>query len=336
MIMIIEDKSSMNPWDAMPIPPLATPESPQRYLVNTFSIVNREIGKLLLEPTIKKLFGRSFMVQYTNWMTSPKIPKTSEYLYGSVYLDVTEDQKLFMENVMHLIRDAGIKRMRNDLADARINYYQAVDNGSLIGSPVTDMIDNNAQKRGKREILPPKPIGSDGDRFRKKRKQAVHWEFEEQTTFSSRTRWEKTTVTAKPIGSDGDRFRKKESKQCIGNLRSKRHSVLSHTVGEDNGMDLVHERTYCSCKERSSNIFICCGRALAHIVFAKKEADTHQLHMFAETTTNSRFAYYYSCERGWLDSLTELVHFASSVVGAKKSIGGGVTATNVGVVCVEY
>nr|GEV59242.1 zinc finger, CCHC-type [Tanacetum cinerariifolium] len=54
-------------------------------------------------------------------------------------------------------------------------------------------------------------------------------------------------------------------------------------------------------------------KALAHIVLAKKEADTHQLHMFAETTTNSLFA----------------------SVGAKKSIVGGVIATNFRAVRVE-
>ncbi|GKA77929.1 dynamin-2A-like protein isoform X2 [Tanacetum coccineum] len=57
---------------------------------------------------------------------------SSSVRYGSVYLDVMEDQKLLTENVMHLIGDAGIKRMRNDLSDARINYYQAVENGALL------------------------------------------------------------------------------------------------------------------------------------------------------------------------------------------------------------
>ncbi|GJU40792.1 putative polyprotein [Tanacetum coccineum] len=41
-----------------------------------------------------------------------------------------------------------------------------------------DMIDNDGQKRGKRQDPPPNPIATYGDRFRKKRKQAVNWKFE--------------------------------------------------------------------------------------------------------------------------------------------------------------
>ncbi|GKD74921.1 hypothetical protein Tco_1333203, partial [Tanacetum coccineum] len=45
-------------------------------------------------------------------------------------------------------------------------------------SLMEDNIDNDGQKRGKREDSPPNPIATDGDRFFKKRKQAVNWEFE--------------------------------------------------------------------------------------------------------------------------------------------------------------
>ncbi|GJS23453.1 T-complex protein 11 [Tanacetum coccineum] len=54
----------------------------------------------------------------------------------AIQIQVTEDQKLLREKVMHLSGDAGIERMRNALSDTRTNYYQAVENGSPIGSPV--------------------------------------------------------------------------------------------------------------------------------------------------------------------------------------------------------
>ncbi|GKA58067.1 hypothetical protein Tco_0757255 [Tanacetum coccineum] len=46
------------------------------------------------------------------------------------------------------------------------------------GMERADIIDNDRRKRGKRKDPPPKAVGSNVDRFRKKRKQAVHWKVE--------------------------------------------------------------------------------------------------------------------------------------------------------------
>lgn len=54
----------------------------------------------------------------------------------AIQKQVSEDQHLLRERVMHLSGDAGIERMRTALSDTRIKYFQAVENGSPIGSPV--------------------------------------------------------------------------------------------------------------------------------------------------------------------------------------------------------
>lgn len=54
----------------------------------------------------------------------------------AIQKQVTEDQKLLRERVMHLSGDAGLERMRNALSDTRTQYFQAKENGSPIGSPV--------------------------------------------------------------------------------------------------------------------------------------------------------------------------------------------------------
>ncbi|XP_024979522.1 uncharacterized protein LOC112516611 isoform X1 [Cynara cardunculus var. scolymus] len=54
----------------------------------------------------------------------------------AIQKQVTEDQQLLRERVMHLSGDAGLERMRNALSDTRIKYFQAKENGSPIGSPV--------------------------------------------------------------------------------------------------------------------------------------------------------------------------------------------------------
>lgn len=50
---------------------------------------------------------------------------------------VTEDQKLLREKVMHLSGDAGIERMESALSETRSRYSRVRDGGSPVGSPMT-------------------------------------------------------------------------------------------------------------------------------------------------------------------------------------------------------
>ncbi|KAI3774489.1 hypothetical protein L1987_49047 [Smallanthus sonchifolius] len=54
----------------------------------------------------------------------------------AIQKQVTEDQKLLREKVMHLSGDAGIERMKNALSDTRITYFNAMENGSPVGSQI--------------------------------------------------------------------------------------------------------------------------------------------------------------------------------------------------------
>ncbi|XP_071713927.1 uncharacterized protein [Rutidosis leptorrhynchoides] len=54
----------------------------------------------------------------------------------AIQRQVTEDQLLLREKVMHLSGDAGIERMRDALVDTRTKYFNAMENGSPIVSPV--------------------------------------------------------------------------------------------------------------------------------------------------------------------------------------------------------
>lgn len=71
----------------------------------------------------------------------------------AIQKQVTEDQQLLRERVMHLSGDAGIERMRNALSDTRIKYFEAKENGSPVGSPVPHIPLYNADsdKRNKSE-----------------------------------------------------------------------------------------------------------------------------------------------------------------------------------------
>lgn len=51
-------------------------------------------------------------------------------------MQVTEDQKLLREKVLHLSGDAGIERMEVALRETRSNYFQAKESGSVAGSPI--------------------------------------------------------------------------------------------------------------------------------------------------------------------------------------------------------
>uniref|UniRef100_A0A5B7BA90 T-complex protein 11 n=1 Tax=Davidia involucrata TaxID=16924 RepID=A0A5B7BA90_DAVIN len=55
----------------------------------------------------------------------------------AILKQVTEDQKLLREKVRHLSGDAGIERMEYALSDTRMKYFQARENGSPVGSPIT-------------------------------------------------------------------------------------------------------------------------------------------------------------------------------------------------------
>lgn len=53
---------------------------------------------------------------------------------------VTEDQKLLREKVEHLSGGAGIERMECALTETRSKYFQAMEKGTPIGSPVTQFL----------------------------------------------------------------------------------------------------------------------------------------------------------------------------------------------------
>lgn len=55
-------------------------------------------------------------------------------------MQVTEDQKLLREKVNHLSGVAGIERMESALSETRSKYFQAMENGSPVGSPMTHIL----------------------------------------------------------------------------------------------------------------------------------------------------------------------------------------------------
>lgn len=63
-------------------------------------------------------------------------------LYYKLLLgQVTEDQKLLREKVMHLSGGAGIQRMENALSETRTKYFEAVENeNSAVFPPVTHIL----------------------------------------------------------------------------------------------------------------------------------------------------------------------------------------------------
>ncbi|PIA40931.1 hypothetical protein AQUCO_02300007v1 [Aquilegia coerulea] len=58
----------------------------------------------------------------------------------AVQKQVTEDQRLLREKVLHLSGDDGVKRMECALSDARSKYYEAKESGSPIVSPVAHIL----------------------------------------------------------------------------------------------------------------------------------------------------------------------------------------------------
>jgi hypothetical protein len=61
----------------------------------------------------------------------------------AIQKQVTEDQKLLREKVLHLSGDAGIVRMDSALSDTRIKYFEAKENGSPVGSPLNHILSVN-------------------------------------------------------------------------------------------------------------------------------------------------------------------------------------------------
>lgn len=55
-------------------------------------------------------------------------------------MQVTEDQKLLREKVHHLGGEAGIERMEFALSETRSKYFEAKENGSPVGSPITNFL----------------------------------------------------------------------------------------------------------------------------------------------------------------------------------------------------
>lgn len=55
-------------------------------------------------------------------------------------MQVTEDQRLLREKVQHLSGDAGIERMECALSETRSRYFRVNENGSPMGSPLTQSL----------------------------------------------------------------------------------------------------------------------------------------------------------------------------------------------------
>ncbi|XP_058007072.1 uncharacterized protein LOC110658739 isoform X2 [Hevea brasiliensis] len=58
----------------------------------------------------------------------------------AIQKQVTEDQKLLREKIQHLSGDAGIERMEHALSETRSKYFEAKENGSPVGSPITHFL----------------------------------------------------------------------------------------------------------------------------------------------------------------------------------------------------
>ncbi|KAJ0078070.1 hypothetical protein Patl1_36836 [Pistacia atlantica] len=58
----------------------------------------------------------------------------------AIQKQVTEDQKLLREKVHHLSGEAGIEHMESALSETRSKYFEAKENGSPVGSPITNFL----------------------------------------------------------------------------------------------------------------------------------------------------------------------------------------------------
>ncbi|WCJ18348.1 T-complex protein 11 [Euphorbia peplus] len=58
----------------------------------------------------------------------------------AIQKQVMEDQKLFKEKIQHLSGDAGIERMECALSETRSRHFEAMKNGSTVGSPIIHLL----------------------------------------------------------------------------------------------------------------------------------------------------------------------------------------------------
>ncbi|KAI8532130.1 hypothetical protein RHMOL_Rhmol11G0189500 [Rhododendron molle] len=128
--------------------------------LNSFVVWKVKDAESLEEDLVRAACQMELSMMQTCKMTQDGDNGALTHDMKAVQKQVTDDQKLLREKVHHLSGTAGIERMEFALSDTRMKYFQAVENGDSVGSPmhITSPIPpsfvaspsvSNADKRGK-------------------------------------------------------------------------------------------------------------------------------------------------------------------------------------------
>lgn len=104
--------------------------------LNSFVVWKVKDAESLEEDLVRAACQMELSMMQTCKMTQDgdNVPLTHDM--KAVQKQVNDDQKLLREKVHHISGTAGIERMEFALSDTRIKYFQAVENGDSVGSPM--------------------------------------------------------------------------------------------------------------------------------------------------------------------------------------------------------
>ncbi|KAI3445625.1 hypothetical protein Pfo_002290 [Paulownia fortunei] len=118
---------------------LASFDSASCSFLNSFVVWKAKDARSLKEDLIRAACSLELSMIQTCKMTSEVVSGPLSYDVNSIQKQVSEDQKLLREKVLHLSGDAGIERKENALSDTRMKFFNAMENGSLL-TPLATLI----------------------------------------------------------------------------------------------------------------------------------------------------------------------------------------------------
>ncbi|KAI3448328.1 hypothetical protein Pfo_004993 [Paulownia fortunei] len=107
--------------------------------LNSFVVWKAKDARSLEEDLVRAACRLELSMIQTCKMTPEGDTAPLSYDMKAIQKQVSEDQKLLREKVLHLSGDAGIERMEDALSDTRMKFFKARENGSPI-TPFTTLI----------------------------------------------------------------------------------------------------------------------------------------------------------------------------------------------------
>ncbi|KZV49806.1 hypothetical protein F511_23531 [Dorcoceras hygrometricum] len=98
--------------------------------LNSFVVWKSKDARSLEEDLVKAACRLELSMIQTCKMTPDGVSGPLSHDMKAIQKQVSEDQKLLREKVLHLSGDAGIERMENALADTRMKFFNAMENRS--------------------------------------------------------------------------------------------------------------------------------------------------------------------------------------------------------------